>query len=96
MSDILGTGLILLIIGLAVAPFFLLSSQFGAPKRVRKGNDRNDGSIVPVPTDGTGPFPGMKSKSDPDSNDSRADSNADSNNGGGDGAGGDGGGGGAD
>lgn len=83
MSDILGTGLILLIIGLAVAPFFLLSSQFGAPKRARKGKDHNDGSITPVPTDASGPFPGVKNKPDPDSNDSASDSDGGGGNGGG-------------
>ncbi len=85
MNDILGTGLILLIIGLAVAPFFLLSSQFGAPKRTRKGKDQNDGSVVPIPTDASGPFPGMKNKPDPDSN---GKDSSDSDGGGGDGGGG--------
>jgi|Laugresbdmm110sn_2_1035109.scaffolds.fasta_scaffold268414_2 hypothetical protein len=85
MNDILGTGLIILIIGLAVAPFFLLSSQFGAPKRVRKGRDGNDGPVVPVPTDASGPFPGVKNKPDADSKDSASDSDG---GGGGDGGGG--------
>lgn len=66
MNDILGTGLILLIIGLAVAPFFLLSSQFGAPKRARKGKDQNDGPVIPGLTDASGPFPGQKNKPDTD------------------------------
>jgi hypothetical protein len=91
MSDILGTGLILLIIGLAVAPFFLLSSQFGAPKGGRKGKGQNDGSVVPVPTDAGGPLPGMKNKSETDPNDKRTDSSDDGNDGGGDGGGGGGG-----
>ena len=67
MQDILGTGLIILIIGLAVAPFFLLSSAFGAPKRVKKPRDKHDGPVVPVPTDASGPFPGVKKQPDPDS-----------------------------
>ena len=87
MSDILGTGLILLIIGLAVAPFFLLSSQFGAPKARRKGKGQNDGAVVPVPTD-TGGFPGMKNKSETDVDDKRSDSRDDGNDGSGDGGGG--------
>ena len=85
MNDILGTGLILLIIGLSVAPFFLLSSQFGAPKRPRNGKDQNDGPVVPVATDASGPFPGMKNKADPDSN---GKDSSDSDGGGGDGGGG--------
>jgi hypothetical protein len=96
MSDILGTGFILLIIGLAVAPFFLLSSQFGAPKVERKGKGHNEGAVVPVPTDAGGPFPGMKNKSETGSNDNRSDSRHDGNGGDSDGGGGDGGGGGAD
>jgi len=90
MNDILGTGLILLIIGLAVAPFFLLSSQFGAPKRVRKGKDQNDGAVTPVPTDASGPFPGMKNKPDSD-NKSDQDGGSGGDSGGGDGGGGGGG-----
>lgn len=82
MNDILGTGLIILIIGLAVAPFFLLSSQFGAPKRTGKARDRADGPVTPVPSDAGGPFPGMKNKPDQDS-----DGDGDSD-GGGDGGGG--------
>jgi hypothetical protein len=67
MNDILGTGLIILIIGLAVAPFFLLSSAFGAPKRVKKGEDQNDGPVIPVPTNADGPFPSpRKPHTDPD------------------------------
>lgn len=85
MNDILGTGLIILIIGLAVAPFFLLSSQFGAPKRVRKGRDGNDGPVVPVPMDASGSFPGVKNKPDADPKDSASDSDG---GGGGDGGGG--------
>lgn len=69
MNDILGTGLIILIIGLAVAPFFLLSSAFGAPKRVKKQKDENDGPIIPVPSDASGPFPGLRNKQDQDSRD---------------------------
>lgn len=83
MSDILITGFIILIIGMAVAPFFLLSSAFGAPKRARRGEDRNDGPVTPVPTDGSGPFPGIKKKADPD-----GDGAGDSDGSGGDGGGG--------
>lgn len=64
--DILATGLIILIIGLAVAPFFLMSGAFGAPKSRKKDGDQNDGPVVPVPTDASGPFPGLKVKPDPD------------------------------
>jgi len=73
--DILMTALIIGIIGLAVAPFFLLSGAFGAPKRQRKTNpDRSDGPVIPTPTDAGGPFPGIGKKQthDPD-NDSGSD-----------------------
>lgn len=83
MSDILITGFIILIIVMAVAPFFLLSSAFGAPKRARKREERNDGPVTPVPTDGSGPFPGINKKADPD-----GDGAGDSDGGGGDGGGG--------
>lgn len=67
MHDVLATGLIILIIGLAVAPFFLLSSAFGAPKRVKKDKDEGDGPIIPVPADAGGPFPSSrKPHTDPD------------------------------
>lgn len=68
--DILMTALIIGIIGLAVAPFFLLSGAFGAPKRSKKHDpERNDGPVTPVPTDASGPFPGIGKKNlhDPDS-----------------------------
>lgn len=60
MQDILATGLIVLIIGLAVAPFFLMSSAFGAPKKVKKVKDENDGPVIPVPADAEGPFPASR------------------------------------
>lgn len=69
--DILITALIIGIIGLSVAPFFLLSGAFGAPKRKQKDDrERNDGPITPTPTDAGGPFPGIGKKQthDPDSN----------------------------
>jgi hypothetical protein len=66
MHDVLATGLIILIIGLAVAPFFLLSSAFGAPKRVKKEKDRNDGPVIPVSPDTGAPFPHTR-KQDADS-----------------------------
>ncbi len=81
--DILMTALIIGIIGLAVAPFFLLSGAFGAPKRVKTHDpERNDGPVTPVPTDASGPFPGIgkKNTQDPDS-----DSGGDGGDGGGDG-----------
>jgi hypothetical protein len=81
--DILMTALIIGIIGLAVAPFFLLGGAFGAPKRARKVDpERNDGPITPAPTDASGPFPDISKKQthDPD-----GDSGSD----GGDGGGGD-------
>ncbi len=64
--DILITAMIIVILLLAVAPFFLLSSAFGAPKRAGKVKDANDGPIVPVPTDASGPFPGPKKNDSPD------------------------------
>ena len=65
--DILMTALIIGIIGMAVAPFFLLSGAFGAPKRVKKHDpEQNDGPVTPVPTDASGPFPGIGNRPDPD------------------------------
>ena len=70
--DILMTALIIGIIGLAVAPFFLLSGAFGAPKRAKKDPEQKDGPVTPVPTDASGPFPGIgkKNTQDPDSDSS--------------------------
>lgn len=68
--DIVITAMIIAIIGLSVVPFFLLSGAFGAPKRRVEGDvDPTTGPVVPVPTDASGPFPGMKrrdSDADPD------------------------------
>jgi hypothetical protein len=62
--DVLMTFVIILIIGLAVAPFFLLSGEF-QPKR--KKADQGDGPITPVPTaDGAPFFPKKSTDSDPD------------------------------
>jgi hypothetical protein len=74
--DILITAMIIVILVLAVAPFFLLSSAFGAPKRGKVKN-ANDGHIVPVPADSAGPFPGAKK------HDSRDDDGGDGGDGGG-------------
>ena len=67
--DILITGMIILIILLGVAPFFLLSSAFGAPKGGRKAEDDNTGPIVPVPTDASGVFPGGRKRDSGDEGD---------------------------
>ncbi len=80
--DILITAMIIGIIGLSVVPFFLLSGAFGAPKRDKKSRDQNDGSITPVPTDASGPFPGLKK------HDSNKDTDSDGGSDGGDGGGG--------
>ena len=78
MQDILSTGLIILIIGLAVAPFFLLSSAFGAPKRGKQSREANDGPIVPVPTNADGPFPSpRKPHTDPEDDGDSDDADAD-------------------
>ena len=49
--DILITFVIILVICLAVAPFFLLSGEFGAKS---KGKDDGTGLITPVPGTGDG------------------------------------------
>ena len=79
--DILMTALIIGIIGLAVAPFFLLSGAFGAPKRLKKGDaERNGGLVTPVPADAGGPFPGIAKKQ---THDTDSDSGSDGGDGGG-------------
>lgn len=53
--DIVITFVIILIIGMAVAPFFLLSDQFGRKPKVQ---DDGTGLVTPVPGAGDGPvFP---------------------------------------
>ena len=79
--DILITAMIIGIIGLSVLPFFLLSGAFGAPRRAKTVKDRNDGPIIPVPTDAGGPFPGAKKA------DSSKDADSDGGSDGGDGGG---------
>jgi hypothetical protein len=79
--DILITAMIIAILLLAVAPFFLLSSAFGAPNR-KKVKDANDGPVIPAPIDGSGPFPGAKKR------DSEDDADSDDGSDGGDGGGG--------
>jgi hypothetical protein len=81
--DILITFVIILIICMAVAPFFLLSGEFGAK---RKPRDDGTGLMTPVPGTGDGPiFP----KKPADSNrDDDGDGNGDGEGGGGGGDGG--------
>ena len=67
--DLFLTFVIIGIIGLAVAPFFLLSGAFGAPKRPR---DRNDGPVIPVTPDVGAELHAMGRKR-PDSDDEDAD-----------------------
>lgn len=88
------TALIIGIIGLAVAPFFLLSGAFGAPKQLKKKDpERNDGPVIPTSVDSGGPFPGIGKKQSHDrDNDSGADEGdrgdaGDGGDGGGDGGG---------
>lgn len=84
--DILMTALIIGIIGLAVAPFFLLSGAFGAPKRARKDEpERNDGPVTPVPTDASGPFPGVANRRDADGDSDDGDGTDEGDDGDGDG-----------
>lgn len=50
--DVLITFVIILIIALAVAPFFLLSGEFGARKA---GKEDGTGPVTPVPEAGDSP-----------------------------------------
>lgn len=55
--DVVITFVIILVIVLAVAPFFLLSGEFGA----KKAADDGTGTLTPVPGAGDGPvFPKNK------------------------------------
>ena len=73
--DILITFVIILIICLAVAPFFLLSGEFGAKP---KAKDDGTGLVTPVPGTGDGPvFPKKPADSDPDDDDGDRDEGPD-------------------
>ena len=78
--DIFITGLILLILVMAVAPFFLLSSAFGASKRVKAARDDNSGPITPIP-DSSGAVLG-RGKRDSGDDDDMDDADGDADGGG--------------
>jgi hypothetical protein len=73
--DILITFVIILVICLAVAPFFLLSGEFGAKS---KGKDDGTGLITPVPGTGDGAiFPKKPADSGGDDNGGDRDEGSD-------------------
>lgn len=74
--DIVITFVIILIIVMAVAPFFLLSDQFGRKPKVQ---DDGTGLMTPVPGTGDGPvFPKKPADSDADDDDGDRDEGPDS------------------
>lgn len=68
--DVLITFAIILIIGLAVAPFFLLSGQF-QPKK--KDQSPEEGAMVPVPLGVESPFFPMRERESTSDDDEYAD-----------------------
>lgn len=82
--DILITFVIILIICMAVAPFFLLSGAFGAKKRT----PRDDGTGLMTPVPGTGDGPILPKKPADSNRDDDGDGNGDGDGGGGGGDGG--------
>lgn len=73
--DILVTVVIILIIGLAVAPFFLLSGEFRGKS---KAKDDGTGLVTPVPGTGDGAvFPRKPADSDMDDDGNDADDGSD-------------------